>query len=153
MKILLQANQLSKIIDDAIRLLDEAPWYVYFIVVIVIVLLLLIKPILNHRKKINTVNNLSENPQNAKLIDRNIFVRVNQKNISKNKIEEVIKNIENFAISINDERLSSQIVHLSSRFKEEQNLFNTGRKDLANTIEMNRIKYSLIEILNETLKD
>ena len=60
--------------------------------VLVIILLLLIKPFINHKKNVEVVNGLSEQPQKAKLIDRNIFVRVNQQRITKNKLEEVLKN-------------------------------------------------------------
>lgn len=139
---------INKIIERIVKLLDEAPWYTYGILVLIILLLLLVKPFFDLKRKKSEIKRILESNQgNFESIDLRLFVRENLRMVAKNKISIVINNIEKLALGINDDDLYKQVIHLASRFEEENEKRLSGQIDLSNTIEINRLKASLIEIL------
>jgi len=141
----------KNIIDDVILMMQKAPWYVYLLLILVVLLLLIVMPLWRYSKRKQAVVHAMESASFTDDLDVKIFVRLNRQLIAENQIESVLTNVRGYIASLQYENLQTEIIHLSSRFHAEQQNISMGLKDINDSITMNQIKLSLLEMLEKLL--
>lgn len=143
----------ASLLDDLIKLLDDAPWYVYLLLVLAIVLILLAKPFLKERKNMQQTMQIiaGETVVANKTIDPLSLVKWNRSLLANGDTKKVLSNLETYAELDNNTPLKTELAHLNARFVRDKKLLDTGQKDIKDNIELNRINHRLLKILEELM--